>query len=243
LLALDGAAVWLFTRPEATVDTNLAVETTIPGRLSSAECRVAGVSVVTSVLWMLDSLTHWPTAVPALLALVVLLTPRLGVMNWDAFARRAPWGTCVVLAGAVSLAASLTRTGAAAWMARGLFGWFTVPHSTTAMALAIFVVTALITLAIPNRAAAITLIIPLAVAYAATGPLNPAAAALVVMIVVDAEAIYPAQTAANLLAYDRGFFSAGQLARFNLVTIAAAALVIVFVALPWWSLVGLPVMR
>ncbi len=69
---------------------------------------------------------------------------------------------------------------------------------------------------------------------------SPAAAGLVVMVAVDAETIYPAQTAANLLAYDRGYFSPGQLARFNLITLAAAAAVVVLVALPWWSLVGLP---
>jgi hypothetical protein len=57
---------------------------------------------------------------------------------------------------------------------------------------------------------------------------------------VDAETIYPAQTAANLLAYDTGYFGSGQLAHFNLITLTAAAAVVVFVALPWWSLVGLP---
>jgi len=44
----------------------------------------------------------------------------------------------------------------------------------------------------------------------------------------------------NLLAYERGYFSGGQLARLNAITLAAAAAVVVFVALPWWSLVGLP---
>jgi len=125
-------------------------------------------------------------------------------------------------------------------MAHGLFGRIPVPNTSWAMALAVFAVMGLITLAIPNRAAAITLGIPLATAYAAASPLNAAAAGLVVMIVVDAETIYPAQTAANLLAYERGYFSGGQLARFNAITLAAAAAVVVFVALPWWSLVGLP---
>ena len=277
LLALDGLAVWLFTRPERTLvtagdehalrrhgDTEVTGEENnpllsvppclrgdenltpplghapYPRRLTAAEWRVAAVSVGTSLLWMLDQFTHWPPAIPALLALVLLLTPRLGVMSWQAFAARAPWTTCVVLAGAVSLADALARTGAAAWIARGLFGRLAVPQAAAPTALAIFLVTALITLAIPNRAAAITLGVPLATTYAAAGPLPAAAAGLVVMVAVDAETIYPAQTAANLLAYDRGYFSAGQLARFNLITLLLAAAVVVFVALPWWSIVGLP---
>jgi len=239
LLAVDGVIVWLLARPEAEVS---AEEPAQPPRtrLSPAEWRVAAIAVGTSVLWMLDQYTHWPPAIPALIALVILLAPGVGAMGWRAFAARAPWGTCVVLAGAVSLADSLSRSGAAAWVAGGFFGWFAAPDGAAASALIIFVVTALLALAIPNRAAAITLGVPLATAYAAGTPLSAAAAGLVVMVAVDAETIYPAQTAANLLAYERGYFGAGLLARFNLATLLAAAAVVVLVALPWWSVVGLP---
>jgi anion transporter len=247
LLALGGLAVFLFSRPERLVvssATEYASET-MRGRkrLSSAEWRVAAVSTGTSVLWALDRFTHWNPAIPALLALCILVAPGIGVMSWDAFSTRAPWGICAVLAGAVSLAGALTRTGGAAWLAHGLFGRFAIPHNAPAVALAVFAVITIITLGIPNRAAAITLGVPLAGAFAAGGPLSIPAAGLVVLIAVDVETIYPAQTAANLLAYDRGYFTAGQLARFNLITIALAAAVVVCVALPWWSLTGLPGVR
>ena len=128
-------------------------------------------------------------------------------------------------------------------MARGLFGWLpAAAGSAVTVALAIYLVTSIITLAIPNRAAAITLGVPLAIAYAASGPLPAAAAGLIVMMAVDVETIYPAQTAANLIAYDRGILG-GTLARFNLLTMAIAVAVIVFVALPWWSMVGVPAGR
>jgi anion transporter len=240
LLALGGLGLWLLYRPEPALAPEAAIEVVHPGPWTAAEWRVAAVTVATSLLWMLDQLTGWPPAVPALLALVVLVTPAVGATTWSAFATQAPWGTCIVLAGAVSLARALTASGAADWVAHGLFGWLGVPDGAASVALVICGVTALITLAIPNRAAAITLIIPLATAYASAGPLPTVAAGLVVMLVVDAETLYPAQTAANLLAYDRGYFHAGQLARFNLLLLAAAAAVVVLVALPWWAHVGLP---
>lgn len=270
LLALSGAAVWLFTRPERVLgpavapsvagsapaaqgagsaraaDSSLGSVAPGPGKsgaspLTGAEWRVALVSVATALLWMGDALTHWPPAVPALLALVVLLCPRVGVLSWQRFAAEAPWATCLVLAAAVSLASALARSGAAAWLAQGLFGRLALSDAAVPAALTVFGVTALLTLAIPNRAAAITLGVPLATAYAATTALDPIAAGLVVMIAVDVETIYPAQTAANLLAYDRGYFSAGQLARFNLITLSLAAAVVALVALPWWDAVGLVV--
>jgi anion transporter len=240
LLTVGALLVWVVTRPERTVVTAAEAAVEPPGRLTAAEWRVAAIGLATAALWMLDWLTHWPPAVPALLALVALLVPRLGVMTWAGFAAQAPWGTGVVLAAAVSLADALGRTGAAEWLARGLFGGLPAGAGPAALALAIFGVTALITLAIPNRAAAITLGVPLATAYAAAGGLSPTAAGLVVLIAVDVETIYPAQTAANLLAYEHGYFSAAQLARFNALTLLAAAVVVVVVVLPWWGLVGLP---
>lgn len=240
LLAISGVVVWVYTRPERDVLASAEAHVAAPNRMTAAEWRVALVAATTSLLWMLDQLTHWPPAIPALLALVVLLVPKLGVMRWGEFAARAPWAICVVIAGAVSLAQALTSTGAASWVAGWLFGWLAIPGGPAASAVSIFVVTALIALAIPNRAAAITLGIPLAAAFAASGTLPAAAAGLIVMIAVDVETIYPAQTAANLLAYERGYFGAGQLACFNLITLLAAAAVVVFVALPWWALVGLP---
>ena len=242
LLALCALALWIFSRPERTVQHEGAVPS-LRSPLAPSEWRLALISLGTAVLWMLDLVTGWPPAIPAVLALVLLLMPRLGMMTWPAFVAKAPWATCVVLAASVSLAEALAQSGAAAWLAQSLFGALALPAGEVPLALAVFGVTALLTLAIPNRAAAITLGIPLATAYVGEGALSATAAGLVVMIAVDVETIYPAQTAANLLAYDRGYFSAGQLARFNLITLLAAAAVVVFVALPWWSLVGLPTAR
>jgi len=244
LIALAGGLLWLVARPEPavslTADTEDVATPSAGGRLNAAEVRVALISLATSLLWVLDRVTGWPPAVPALLALCALLLPGVGVMRWQAFAERAPWGICLVLAAAVSLADALTRTGAAAWVARALFGRLGAPATGAQAALVVFAVAALITLAIPNRAAAITLLIPLAGAYVAAGPLAAAAAGLVVMIAVDVETLYPAQTAANLLAYERGYVNAGLLARYNLLTLLLAALVVAGVAVPWWGLVGLP---
>ena len=239
LLLVSSVALWFVCPPDGEMELTLpdaAVDHT--RRLSAAEWRVAVVVVGTSLLWMLDQFTHWPPAVPALLALLVLVWPRLGVMSWSTFARQAPWSTCFVLAGAVSLAEALASSGAAPWVARGLFAVFPVPDSPVVAALVVYAVTCVIALAVPNRAAAITLVIPLASAYAAAGVLSVVAAGLVVLIAVDLETIYPAQTAANLIAYDRGYFGAGLLARFNIVTLGAGALVVALLALPWWQTGG-----
>src|SRR5436305_196826 len=93
LLALGGLGLWLLYRPEPALAPEESVEVVHPGRWTAAEWRVAAVTVATSLLWMLDQFTGWPPAVPALLALVVLVAPAVGATSWGAFAVQAPWGT------------------------------------------------------------------------------------------------------------------------------------------------------
>ncbi|HYM50668.1 MAG TPA: SLC13 family permease [Candidatus Limnocylindrales bacterium] len=239
VLALGSLLVFTMFRPEPT-GASAAVEASSPPaapRFSGAELRLLLIGAGVVVLWLTDGATHWSPAVPALLALAVMLLPGVGVMSWKAYLRQAPWGIAWVLAAAVSLGHAVTATGAAAWLAGGLFHLFPAGHGPGMMALAIYAVTALITLAIPNRAAAVTLCIPLATAYAATGALPAVVAGLIVLVAVDVESLYPAQAPAGLLAFQAGYFSAGQLVAFNLALLALGALVVLLVGLPWWSTV------
>ena len=69
--------------------------------------------------------------------------------------------------------------------------------------------------------------------------LNPLVCGLIVSLAVDAIIFYPVQTAANLLAYESGYFRTADVRRLGLgmlvLTIAVAPLV-----LPYWSLLALP---
>ena len=60
------------------------------------------------------------------------------------------------------------------------------------------------------------------------------------MIAGDAVLYYAAQSASSLVIYERGHLTAGEIFRFGLWMTLAAYLVILFVALPYWSAVGEP---
>ena len=64
------------------------------------------------------------------------------------------------------------------------------------------------------------------------------AGSLVVTIVVDAVILYPVQTAANLIAYESGYFAAADVRRLGLGMLAITGAVVLLV-LPYWSLLGM----
>src|SRR5439155_1684196 len=56
----------------------------------------------------------------------------------------------------------------------------------------------------------------------------------------DAVVYYPAQSSSALVIYERGHVSAGEIFRFGLWMTLLGWVTVLVVALPWWSLVGEP---
>ena len=92
--------------------------------------------------------------------------------------------------------------------------------------------------AIPNISGFLALALPLAMSVGREMGLNPLVCALIVMITGDAVLYYPVQSASALVIYERGHVSAGEILRFGLWMTAVAYAAILFVALPYWSLLG-----
>jgi sodium-dependent dicarboxylate transporter 2/3/5 len=69
---------------------------------------------------------------------------------------------------------------------------------------------------------------------------NPVVCGLIVTIVVDGVILYPMQTASNLLAYESGYFSPTDVGRFGIIMLGLAILVGLGIAVPYWSMMGLP---
>jgi len=98
---------------------------------------------------------------------------------------------------------------------------------------------AAIHLAITNLAACMALVIPVAVTIAEAANLNPVLCGLVVTLAVDAVILYPVQIAANLLAYEAGYFSTADVRKLG-IGMLGLTVVVVLLVLPYWSLLSVP---
>jgi anion transporter len=209
--------------------------------LSGAEWRTLAVVAGTGLLWLTDAWHHLDPALPAVLGLVALLTPGIGVLTWSDLDRGVGWGNFFVIGTSISLAHALGESGAAAWLARGLVGG--LPglggHAIASVVLLMLGATVLRAV-IPNISGFLALALPIAMSVGREVGLNPLVCALVVMMTGDAVLYYPVQSASALVIYERGHVTAGEILRFGLWMTAVAYVAILLVALPYWSLVGEP---
>jgi len=240
ILLLGGVLTWaLYRRGFAE-----GLPTPEPARrrpISGAEWRTVAIILSASVLWLTDGVHHLDPAIPALLAFVALLTPGLGPLVWADLERGVGWSNFFVIAASISLAHALVVSGAAPWLGRLLVGGLPAfGDSALAVIVLLMLGATLLRALVPNISGFLALALPIAMSVGREAGLNPLVCALVVMMTGDAVVYYPAQSSSALVIYERGHVSAGEMLRFGIWMTIVGWIAILFVALPWWSLVGEP---
>ena len=240
LLLAGGAVLFLWFRRgfRATMPA-ISVAESVPW--TGMEVRAAAIAGLTALLWFTDSWHHLHPAVPALLALVLLMTPGIGFLTWSEFDRDAGWANFIIMGTSLSLANAMMASGVAQWLADGIeLAASPVLDSPIAVLLAMMVASTGIRLVIPNIVGYLALVMPVTMSLAATLGLNPLVCGLAVLVVGDATLFYPAAGSASIIAYARGAVGGGDIFRFGLAMNLVSYAVVAAVAVPWWSVVGEP---
>jgi anion transporter len=203
------------------------------------EIRTLVITVGASMLWLTDAWHHWHPAIPALLAWILILMPRFGVLTWKEFERDIGWSSFFVLASSLSLARALKASGASDWVAslitQAVPAFQGEPYYVVAT---LMIASVPVRLLIPNITGFLATTIPIAMAIGAATGVNPMICGLAVMIGGDAVLYYPAQSVSSLAVYERGYLSAPEIFKFGVWMTLIAIAVVLAVALPYWSAVG-----
>lgn len=238
LLAIGSATIyWVYREGFAAPLPELPTKPKTP--LTGRELRTVVITLGASALWLTDSIHHWHPTVPALVAWILLLTPRIGVLSWKEFERDIGWANFFVLATSLSLAKAIVSSGASGWVAQLLVG--SVPafrESPVLVVMMLLVASVPVRMLIPNITGFLATTIPIAMSIGAETGVNPMICGLAVMIAGDAVLYYPAQSASSLAVYERGYLSAPEIFRFGIWMTLIAFVVVLGVALPYWSFIG-----
>ncbi|MCH8226613.1 MAG: anion permease, partial [Chloroflexi bacterium] len=115
ILFIGGIALFFFYRSGFNLKPASVGELLQTGPMTLAEKKAAVITMGTALLWFTDFAHGLPPAVPALIALTVILMPGIGLLSWRNFEQNLGWSNFFVIATSLSLAQALVASGAAAW--------------------------------------------------------------------------------------------------------------------------------
>ncbi len=191
------------------------------------------------LLWCTDSWHHLSPSLVALAAAVLVMMPGIGVLRWEEMERNLPWSSIFVVATTLCLGQAIIVSGTASWLAELLVKMTGLFRELPYLQLfQLMLVTSLVRLGLPNLEAVYSIMIPIAIVFAKHLGLNPMLCGLIVTIVPDAAIFYAAQSSSGVIVYQRGHFSAADMAKIAVGMTLISYLVIFFIALPFWRLLG-----
>ena len=210
-----------------------------PGQFTPMEVRAGLITLGVALLWFTDFAHGLPPAVPALIAMVVILLPGIGLLSWRTFEQNLGWSNFFIIATSLSLSGALVSSGAAAWFASTLVSAVGgIGDSPWLLLLAMSGAAAAVRFVMPNIAGYLAFIIPVAMSTGASLGLNPMVCGLAVVIIGDSVVYYPAAAAGSVFIYQRADISAPEVLRVGVVMTLVAMAVLFAIAVPYWSVVG-----
>ncbi len=201
------------------------------GSFSSREKKTLGLMLFVIVLWIFLG-EAWGLGSVALFGVVLAFV--IGVADWQEVEEDVNWGVFLMYGSAIALASALKATGAAAFLAGAIFQGVGSPF----LALAGVVFLALFLTEAMSNAAAVAVLMPVALAVAATYGLGPEATTLAVAVPAGLAFLLPVSTPAIAIVVGSGYVRPMEAFRHGLVLKGLGFVFFLLVAFFYWPRVG-----
>lgn len=213
------------------------------GPLRSEEKRLIIISLVLLFFWATEKRFHpFDSTTVTIVAVAILLLPKVGVFTWKQVEKLIPWGTIIVFAVGIALGSILLATDGAQWLSDKMFGVIgldSMPLLATIALLALFNI--LIHLGFASATALASALIPIVLVLASTlgSDVNPVGFVLIQQFVISFGFLLPVNAPQNMLAYGTGSFTVKDFFKAGLpITIIGYVLILIFSA-TYWKWIGL----
>ena len=239
VLIFGGLVVYLMFRSGFTLPPGAGTVDLKTGPIQTKEIKAGLIALGTALLWFTDFAHGLSPAVPALIAMTIILLPGVGLLTWREFETNMGWTNFFVIASSLSLANALIISGAAGWFADTLVGSVEgLRGHPTLILLAMSGAAAMVRVVMPNISGYLAFIIPVAMSTGSALGLNPVVCGLAVVVVGDSVVYYPASATASVFIYQRAEIRAPEVVRMGIFMTVIAVGVLFTIVLPYWSMVG-----
>ena len=214
------------------------------GPVTKDEFKLLIISVLLLCFWTTEKKLHpLDTSTTTMIAVTLLMLPKIGVMAWDETVHKINWGTVVLFGVGISLGSALLSTKAATWMAGVIVTSFGLENSTTLMVLAVMALFLIIVhmgfASATGLAAAIIPIIISVLQQLKTPGVNVIGMTMILQYVVSFGFILPVNAPQNMIAYGTNTFEVHDFVRTGIPLTIIGFSLIMLLGATYWKWLGL----
>lgn len=158
------------------------------------------------------------------------------IISWEDIESYINWGIILMYGGAIVIATSLTRTGAAEWLSETIFDY--LPQSTILMVIVIILITKFLTEGVSN-VAAVAIVLPIAYSMGDILGLNPMIVTYIVALTGGLAFMLPMGAPPNAIAFSSGYLELSEVIKVGLVLNLISMVLLYIIAFWIWPLLGL----
>ncbi|EHC9947527.1 DASS family sodium-coupled anion symporter [Staphylococcus pseudintermedius] len=213
------------------------------GPVKPTEWRLIIISLLLLVSWSTEKVLHpIDSSSITLIALAIMLTPKIGVMNWKEVESRIPWGTIIVFGVGISLGNILLKTTAAQWLSDqtfGLMGLKGMPIVATIALISLFNI--LIHLGFASATSLASALIPVFISLTSTLSLgdNAIGFVLIQQFVISFGFLLPVSSPQSMLAYGTETFTVKDFLKAGIPITIVGYILVVIMSMTYWKWLGL----
>lgn len=184
--------------------------------------------LVVAALWISDPIANqfikdW-TYVVSLIAIITLVFPKIGVLEWRDVSEKTDWGVVFLVAGGLALGGGLKESGLVELIGDFVTGYLSGLHPVL-MITGISLLSALLITVFCSITATSSFAVPLGIAIAKGLGINPVVAAIAAGMSSAFAFLLPANTPPNAITYSYGYFKNYEMAKAGIILMIASSLI------------------
>jgi anion transporter len=212
------------------------------GPMTGPQKRLLGVAIGLLFFWATEGKLHpFDTTSVTYVGLVILMLPRVGVMDWKTVQSRIPWGTVIVFGVGISLGTALLTTTAGQWLGDLVAHHTGLDQASAFTAFAIlsaFLIVIHLGFASATALTSAMLPILIAVLQSMQGEFSRLGMTMLLGYVVSFGFVLPINAPQNMVCLATDTFTARQFARVGIVLTIFGYLLLLLFAATWWRWLG-----
>jgi len=208
------------------------------GRIKSQEIYTLVVFCFTLLLWATDSFHKINVVIVGMVAVILVLWPKFGVMTWKEAQQKVPWNVFIVYGAGLSLGSALVSSGAAKWLAGVMLSPVALMPQATQLIILLWIITGL-QVFFTGGGPKTTALTPIMIAHATAIGADPMTFALILGLNMPHQYILPVSNMPNAVAMGTGHITAGELQKTGVVISILAAAYMSLMVLTYWKWIGM----